>query len=335
MRRYLYVVLLTVFFSFLWGVWWGFTPPEEGYTWLNKSESIKVLAPNGVLSKSFINDFAQQENINIELTEMGSAISMLRELLSYDKKYDVVLFSSFLSDSIILDHYFSELKEDQLDIQTQVSVDFLQLNFDPNNKYSVPLLWGVNGWLVPKKLDTPSFSLKSQDKLLVLDEPAELFGLSTKLMPIVRSWVETGETSKLMENKTFFSKFNFNSGIRQISSGALTDELLKDHVFRLAQERSHLWIMHASVSKSSSNKKLAEEWLRLVLLPKWSERLSNEAAAATVNKRLDSSDNLPAYRKASYIRRLPLNKIELFSSHEAYEPIFMSILQKIHPSVFN
>ena len=335
MRRTVYVISLVIFFSFAWGVWYGFTPPEEGFDWFEQKLSLKVLAPTDIVSKELISELKDKEGLTIELVEKDSGIDLLRELLRANQNYDLVLFSSFLSDSVILDHYFSQLDRSHIQLEQNISVDFMQLNFDPSNAYSVPLLWGVNGWLVPKDAKEKSLSLKNHKKFKVLHEPAELFGLATKLKPIVRTWVETGQVKKLKEMASFFKNFNSKDGIQQIKSGELTAELLEKHDFKLAEERSHLWIIHAAISKNSENKRVAEEALNMLISPQWSLALANGAKAATINKALNSSDELPEYRKASYIRKLPISQIELFSSHEAYEPIFMSILQKSHPLVFN
>lgn len=315
---------------------------ENPLEFMKRSDRVRILAPTGVLTSSFLTQFEKSEDFTVELVEVPNANELLKELFRSDgPAYDLVLFSSFLSDSIIHDHHFQKLKKPNLEPISRISVDFLRLKSDPNNTFTIPLLWGVNGWLVPKE-DGP-FRLELGEhigklKLSLLSDPGEAYATLTKLKPILKTWVETGQKNKLNELKSFFKNFDMGSnkprGFKQIPSGQLSTELLKDHRYLLAKERSHLWIINAAIPKGSNNPGVAHEFLTTLLADKWSLALANSSQMATVNPNLDDSKLLPYFRQAGFVRSFPLNKFELYSRHEAFEPIFMSILQNHYPKVF-
>ena len=148
MRRLVYISLAVVLFSFTWGVWWGFKPADSIV--LSKEKHLRVLSPENVFSDEYILRVEQEESIELIVTEKKTGPELLNEVLNNGLAYDLVLYSSFLSDSLILGQHFQEIDFESIASGDKVSVDFLHLGHDPDNKYSFPLLWGVSAWLVSK-----------------------------------------------------------------------------------------------------------------------------------------------------------------------------------------
>jgi spermidine/putrescine transport system substrate-binding protein len=217
-------------------------------------------------------------------------------------------------------------------------VDFKSLDFDPSNKFLVPLSWGISGFVIqPKKFSTELTDLNDLFtptlKTSVLTSPIELYNLAVKLKPIIKTWVETGQkqslSSTLHELKTVFKVFSNNpteeilSGsldAGQISNGEAAELIKKNPEFKfiLPTERAPLWISMIGLSHRTLNIDRAQAVLNLLLKPDVNTELIKSNKQATVLTTLNSS-NLLALQKASYIREVPLAKVELYVNHEAFE----------------
>lgn len=287
-------------------------------------------------------------DISIDLHQADTHFEMLREILSHEQQYDVFLFSSFLLDSVISQHYFHEVSSFGIKNLDQISIDFRNLDFDPDNHYLVPILWGVNGWLVPPEDADKEFSLakavySSSQTLQVLPDPAELYMLMKALRPAVQMFVQTGADQELakelapLKSSIHVLQLEEKSSPKsfmEITNGELTPDILKNFSFRLPEEKGHLWLMLAAVAKNSKNASEAAEFIDALLAPQYSKLMATTAHMATTVAALDGDTELPLQKKANFIRALPISRIQLESHHEAFEPVFTGYLKNAYPSFF-
>jgi spermidine/putrescine transport system substrate-binding protein len=350
-NRYAKILALVVVFSFMWGGWWGFYRQERNQPSANYKESVRILALRNFLPPEFIHDFQKSTRVRLHVTEKDSDIELLREALSRNQDYDLIQITSFIAKSFIIDNVLvPTASEDGASLVanlSHVSIDFKGMDYDPENKHLLPITWGLNGFLINTQKYTSTTDtlqdLLSAKTASVLDSPVELFSMVTKLKPIIKNWVETGQIEELhrdlSEMRSQLKKFatdprvEIQSGaldVAQVANGQVAKILAnKDSHFRfvLPKDRATMWITYLGVSRGVRDIDTTLYVLNQFLQPKISERLVSLNEQATVLETLNASA-LPALQKASYVRDVPLSRVELFINHEALEPTWNDALQK-------
>ncbi len=353
-KSFFKVTFIAVLLSFIWGLWWGFYRDYKLRPQKWARGEIHILAEEGRFTPAFIEKFARDEEIMLRITTKSSPQEFLRELLSSRGKYDLIELSSFFIDSFIIENVFDEIDRDRVTNFENVSIDFQNLNFDPEGRNLLPLFWGVNGFVFNqdkiKEFDSIAAILNSQSGAVALSPSSvEAYSLAIKLSPIIKTWVNTGNQPDLLKDlKALSLKFPvFSSEIENgltagtLAAGQMTNgkaaNFLKENQkfqFQLPIEKANLWIGLVGLTKDSQNKKLAQEVMNRFLMPKWSKELVLTTSEATTNNLLDTDPVILPQQKAQFVRELRLSRFELFYDHETLEPVWMSALRQVFPAAF-
>jgi spermidine/putrescine transport system substrate-binding protein len=352
-NRTIKVILLAVLFSFLWGAWWGFYSLESKKPRSQRGEALRVLAQKGVFPTSFVEKMEDQAGVRWQLTEKSTEMELLREALSYNKQYDLIFIPSYVAKSFLIDNVFLPLDMNEIPELAEVSVDFKNLEFDPDNRHLLPLSWGLNGFLINSK----SISLSSEDfselfvdkaKVSVLPSPTEIFSLALKMKPIIKTWVETGQIEELQKDlKPLAARLTIvradpreDLKNEKLQAGQLTNGQAANWVgdgsafrFVLPRERATLWLTLMGVSRGCKDPDRAHQILNLLLKEDQQIQLMKSNEHAAVRQKIDEK-KLPLLQRAEFIRQVPLSRVELFIHHEALEPTWIQAIKKEWPETF-
>lgn len=346
MSKSLKVLLLSVFFSFLWGLWWSlrdYMPP------IIQSETrlLKVLSVHGIFSPQLI-QMAEDNKFLLKINTKTNSYDLLREILSPQTTYDLVIFPSTIGDSIVPSNYFQQAFSEQMYDELSISIDFRSLDFDSENKYTIPLLWGVYAWTF--KGEVQGFSLAKEVEsgqakhLYVYPRPASVYSVMQKLYPQSHSFVQTNNREEL---KAIFTTLSQKIRLRTASlpSDISEQDLIQiKHTEKEAMttlglkvslpiEKADLDVIIAAVGKDSQVKKDVHEFIKLLFRKSSVEEMTVSSGFATV--KVSDTLSLPEVFKAEAIRTLPISRIQLISHHEAYEPLFTEFLRKSFPKVLD
>lgn len=354
MRKYSKILILAFVFSFLWGLWWGFYSLEKRKPLTQKGPPVRWLTKEGLLSSEMIKRLEAKAGVGLQVVEKKSDLGVLREALSRNNEYDLIYIHSGVSNSFILDNVFSPLDYEEIPNAEEISIDFKNLDFDPENKYLVPIAWGLNGFLVNgERVSAPSETLSElvniKSKISFIPSPMELYHLIVKLKPIIKTWVETGQTEELFNDlKDIKAQVAFLSEdprdlmskeelyVAQITNGQAAKMVGSGSKFRflLPKERGTLWLALIGVSRGAHDKIKAMRVLNTILDSDLNRHFVEVSEQASVLTNLNDS-SLPMMQKASFIRQVPLSRVELFIQHEAFEPMWMQALSKEWPGQFS
>lgn len=347
MNKYLRILFFAVLFSFVWGAWWAIYNLEKSEPLYKSGPVIRLLAIHGVFSRRFLEEFQKNNYVQLTITEKDSELEVLREALSKNTEYDLIQINSFISKSFMLENVFVPLENERLPQLQDISVDFKNLDFDPDNKYLAPLSWGLNGFLVNTKqvslsAETLNEILDLKAKFTFLSSPIELFSLAVKLKPIVKTWVETGQKTELQKDlKEIRARIGVLSGsplekirdgtlqVAQATNGQAAKLIAQDssYKFILPKERATLWLSLIGVSRGAADLKFTHHVLNQLLDAATNRQLVESNDQASVLNSLNSSD-LPDLQKASFIRQVPLSRVDLFINHEALEQTWLEAIRK-------
>ena len=118
----------------------GCAPKSAGVT-------INVLNWGDYIDEDLLKQFTDETGIAVNYNTMATNEEMLVKLSAPDSIYDVCFPSDYIIEKLIAQDMLHELDKDNIPNLKNIDPRFLDLEFDPDNKYSVPYMWGTVGIL--------------------------------------------------------------------------------------------------------------------------------------------------------------------------------------------
>lgn len=214
--------------------------------------------------------------------------------------------------------------------------EFLNMEFDPNNKFTVPFMAGTVGIVVNTELVTdPITSYKDvfQDKykgnIVVLDDAREIvsWGLETldlpindvsdenleKVKPVISQWLPLVKVYDSDSPKTALLNGDVAIGVVWGGEGAKLLEADKKFKWIIPAEGAHLFVDSLAVPKGAKHPKNAQLFMNFILRPDISKEISDEFPYLNPNleaRKLLTPEQLA--NTASFPTKEELTKMELF-----------------------
>jgi spermidine/putrescine transport system substrate-binding protein len=165
-----------------------------------------------------------EKELDVKITEDNYASNedALAKLQAGAKGYDLVVPTGYMVETMIQQGLLFELDHDQLPNLANVEDRFLNLPFDPGNKYSVPKDYGTTGYgyrsdLVDEEMtsweDFFKLASKYSGRYTVLNSPPEVVGAALKMLGYSYNSVDPQEISEATD-----VLIDFKPHVRQITS---------------------------------------------------------------------------------------------------------------------
>jgi spermidine/putrescine transport system permease protein len=253
------------------------------------------------LPQEILDEFSAQTGIPIRISTYSSNEELL-QLLSKNQEAnlpppDLIQPSEHSVAHLVKEGALAPLNHSKIPNLKNLSPEFLNLPFDPQNKYSVPFMAGsvgiaYNSETIKTPIDSYQdvFTKKNSNKIVALDDAREIvsWALFAKGLPINAPTEESLQTIRPTLNKwlPLVKKFDSDSpkssllkgeahiGILWSGEGAI---LLQTHPkFRwvIPKEGSHLYIDSFCIPKGARHTEAAEKFINFILDPKISRKIS-------------------------------------------------------------
>lgn len=147
---------------------------------------LNVYAWGGEIPASLVRKFEQHSGISVNFSTYDNNETMyVRLKASREGVYDVILPSAYYVERMMKQHLLVKLDKTKLPNLKYLDKAFTNNEYDPENNYSVPLLWGATGIFYHSKwINYNITSLKElwmnqwKSQLLLLDDPREIFSIA-------------------------------------------------------------------------------------------------------------------------------------------------------------
>lgn len=142
------------------------------------------------LPPSVIEKFEQTYNIKVNYSTFSSNEEMLAKLMAGGGNYDVAVASDFMVEILAKQNLIQEMDKSRLTNLGNIDPQFMNLAFDPGNKYSVPYMW-LAGIIAYDSSKVPEGAITSyadlwkpefSNALTVLDDERVIIGITLKKM---------------------------------------------------------------------------------------------------------------------------------------------------------
>nr|WP_298410141.1 spermidine/putrescine ABC transporter substrate-binding protein [uncultured Halomonas sp.] len=265
-----------------------------------------------------LKDFEQEYDAEVVQSYFTSNAEMFSKLAAGgDSQYDVVVPTDYFVPRLINAGLIQELNPEIVDNRDNLMEAFRSPDYDPDELYSVPYLWGVTGIVY----DTKTFEEPEQSWSLLFDpsvnpdQPFALLGGDPQVSLGMacayqgagfncvgqEPWIEAAKLmSKVLDRDNFTGFVDSTAAIDQIARGvtevavtysgdldyrkADSPETYGDLEFFVPQEGSQLGVDTLVITKRAPHPKLANQFIEFLQRPENAARSANYAFYRTPNE---------------------------------------------------
>ena len=300
------------------------------------SKDLNIFCWSDYIPRSVIDQFTKETGIKVSVANYSSNGEMLAKLMAGDTNSDLIQPGEQVVGALAKDNLLHPLDRAKIPNLRNIAPQFLNLPFDPGNRFSVPYMAGTVGIVVNTDLVKDDirgyadvFREKFKGRIVVLDDAREIvtWGLLAqgipvnrvtdenlaKVKPLVSRWLPLVKLYDSDSPKTALLNGDATIGIVWGGEGALL--LNADKKFQWVQpaEGAHLFIDSLVIPKNARNVENAQAFMNFILRPDVSRIISG--AFPYLNPNLAARALLtPAQRAnpASFPSDLDLKKMQSF-----------------------
>lgn len=303
----------------------------------DSSEQISFLNYGENIDKETIKEFEKKYGIKVNVETFDDMETMYQKISKGGVKYDVILVSDALMPRMIKKGLIQELNKDNIPNISQMDKDYLNLQIDPGNKYSVPYMFGTVGLIynkdvVKEKVDSWDilWDEKYKDKVFMFDTYRDTMGAALKKLGYSlnsKNPKEIEEAKELLikQRETVNPIYGVDNGTTMIPAGESDINMiwsgeglnLQDEnpnlVYVVPKEGANFWIDSLCIPKNAENVEVAEKFINFVSDKESALRIADEIGYTTPNKeaRLAQPDNVKNNPNA-YMPKEIMNRCEIY-----------------------
>lgn len=226
--------------------------------------------------------------VRVEYTTYATNEEMYAKIASGSADYDILIPSDYMIGKMIKDGMLAKLNFDNIPNYHKIDEQFKDLEFDPNNEYSVPYTWGTVGIIYnTTKVDVEVDSwdilwdTNYTDQVLMFNNPRDAYGIAAMKLGFSQNTTDREEIDQMTDllkaqkgviqayvmDEIFPKMTNGEAALAPYYAGdALT--MIDDNPdldFAVPKEGTNLFVDSMVVPSSSKNKELAEKFINFML----------------------------------------------------------------------
>ena len=245
-------------------------------------------------SMDVVKEFEALTGINVEYTTFDSNESLFAKLKSGSAGYDVIIPSDYMVARLAAEGMLHKLDYSNIpNFDKYIDADFKNPEYDKNNEYSVPYMWGTVGIIYNTKyVDEADVADKSWDllwnekyagKILMFDNSRDAFAIACKKLGYSMNTTDAEELRRAAEelasqrevvqayvmDQIFDKMVEENAWIAPYYAGDYLSmaEDNEDLAFYIPKEGTNLFTDAMCVPATSTNKEAAEMFINFMCEP--------------------------------------------------------------------
>lgn len=244
------------------------------------------------IDPEIIDLFEEETGIDVIYEEFETNEIMYPKIQSGAIAYDVVCPSDYMIQRMIENDLLAEINYDHIPNLKYIGDNYMKMSrqFDPENKYSVPYLWGTVGILYNKKMvDEPVDSWgilwdkKYEDSILMQDSVRDAFAVALKYLGYSLNSTDLDELEAaknlLIEQKSLVQAYVIDQvrdkmiggeaalGVIYSGEALYCQQENPDLDYVIPKEGTNIWIDSWVIPKNAKNVENAEAFINFLCRP--------------------------------------------------------------------
>jgi spermidine/putrescine transport system substrate-binding protein len=263
------------------------------------SKNLNIYCWSEYIPQPIIDRFSEETGIKVTVENYASNEEMLSKLAAGGGAYDIIQPSEYVVEALVKEKFLHPIDRAKIPNLKNVAPQFLNLPFDPGNKFSVPFMAGTVGIVVNTELVKGEirgfadvFKAENKGNIVVLDDAREIVSWAlltngmgvnqvteknlNKIKPTLEQWLPLVKVYDSDSPKTALLNGDVAIGVVWGGEGAIL--LNKNKKFRwiIPSEGTHLFIDSLAIPKTAKNVENAEAFMNFILRPEISKEISEE-----------------------------------------------------------
>ena len=254
-----------------------------------------------------IEDFEEKYGVKVNISTFEDEEFMLSALESNPGKYDLAVTSDSVVALLIQTKSLSEIDKRNIPNLKNIDPKFLNLSYDPGNKYSIPYLWGTTGIAINTSAVTKNVTSWSilwdknySGKICMLNNKDEVIAVALKYLGYsinTRNLSQLKEAEQLLLNQKSLVQGYYDpiTIIENLVSGEVfiahsyvgeaytAAEENENITYIIPQEGAPIWVDSFIIPADAPHKYTAEIFINYILDPKVHANITNYQWCATPN----------------------------------------------------
>lgn len=315
-----------------------------------KKETINFLNYGENIDDETLKEFEKEYGVKVNIETFDDMEQMYNKVKAGAVKYDVLLVSDSLMPRMIEEGLIQEINKDNIPNIKQMDDSYLNLEMDPENKYSVPYMFGTVGLIYNKeyvKEPVDSWDVlwdeKYKNEIFMFNTYRDTIGVALKKLGYSLNTTDINELEEakkmLLEQKPLVKIYESDLGTETIKSGETYVNMiwsgeglnLQDEnpnlVYVVPKEGANFWIDSLCIAKDAQNLTQAENFINYVSDKESSLRIADEIGYTTPNKeaKAEQPDKIKNNPNA-YMTEEIMNRCEIYKDlSKADKEIYMNI----------
>ena len=305
------------------------------------------------IDPSVIKDFQKEFNVKVNYNTFATNEDMYVSIKKGGTSYDVAFPSDYMIERMIEENMLEKINKDNVPNISNIEDRFLYLDFDPNNDYSVPYMWGTVGIIYNKEMVDDKvnswdilWNEKYKGQILMLDSQRDSIAVALKKLGYSMNSRDTNELEQakeeLIKQKPLVYAY-VGDEVKDIMVGeeaALAVVWSGDAVamirenenleYVIPKEGTNLWFDNMIIPKTSKNKEIAEQFINFMQRPEIAAKNTDYVGYSTPNYK--AKELLPediVNSKVAYPTEEEMGDVEIFKDPKDFLKVYDDIWLEI------
>lgn len=262
------------------------------------------------MPQEILDGFKNETGISVHYTTFDSNEAMYAKLKSLDdsSQYDIAIPSTYYVEKMAKEGLLQALDRSKLSHFSNLDTSFTNTKADPENKYSIPYMWGSTGLAINGDVIDPA-SVNSwndlwrpdyKNQVMLMDDMREVFGMALLTLGYSGNSSNPEEIKAAYEKlitimpnvKTFhsdatripYSEGETNIGMMWNGEAVMANnEGLTSLVYKYPTEGALLWMDNFVIPKNAKQVDAAHQFIDYLLRPENAKIVSEESGYASPN----------------------------------------------------
>lgn len=260
-----------------------------------KKEKLNVYNWFDYIDPDVVKDFEKEFDVKIVYDAFATNEDLYMKIKQGGSSYDVIFPSDYMIERMIREDLIVKIDKTNIPNLDKIGKDFLDLDYDMDNDYSIPYMWGTVGIIYnTTKVDdiVDSWDIlwneKYKDEIIMLDSQRDTIGITLKKLGYSLNTRDTSELeeakAELIRQKSLVYSYmgdevkdaiiGSEAAMAIVWSGDAVAMIREnpDLAYAVPKEGTNLWFDAMVIPKSTTNKELAEEFINFLTRPDISAR---------------------------------------------------------------
>lgn len=311
------------------------------------------------IDESLLRDFEKETGIKVVYEVFEQNEDMYMKLKNGGSNYDVVVPSDYMIERMISENMLEEIDREKIPNFKNITEDFLNEDYDPEGKYSIPYLWGTvgivyNSKLIDEKVDSWHilWDKKYKDEIIMMNSTRDSIGVALIKNNYSMNSRNIDELNKAKEDlikqkplvfaylvdETKSQMVNGEAKLAVMYSGDALTAMEENENLRyvVPKEGSNIWFDSMCIPKGAKNKENAEKFIDYILRPEVSAAIGEYVGYSLPNKEgvkllpEDMQNDEVAYPN---LKELP--KMEVFKDPKDINSVYDDIWAEVKLSKYD